>query len=638
VTILRDYQRQAVDAFWQALTPDVNRVAIEMATGLGKTLVIGAVADEWLDQGPRGESIPPPWGKRVLVLAERDELIRQAVEKIKVITRDRWTIGVVKAGQDETDADIVVASVATLRQPGRKERVQDVGLIIIDECHHSTAQTYVDILEHFGALPCEECRDANEQVSQDEGRPLSGNYCPNTGCATMGPPIPVLGVTATLARSDGAGLGQIFQDMPFSRDLLWGIRKGFLTDLVPYTIKIPEVDASASDAVLDTVLSEGIAPEAVVDAWFQEARYAGGDPGICDGCEERTGSNRSAGCEGCTEHTFETMIGAPSTVLFAPLVRSAEAFAEAFNAAGVKAEVVAGAYGDAHNEAVEARFRAGTTTVVCNAMKWTEGLDIPRISCVIIARPTQRVPLLIQMAGRGLRPWLDAQAPPREEQRCILMCVQGTGTDLATVADLSDKIAEVQDGKSLLEMEDEWDIGKGIEDAPELYAGPVRVEQWDTLVRNSSKAWNYTEDGTPFLPTAKNRQGYVFVVERPDGWTVWAREATGYLRPALVSRVATAPDLELAMAIAEDECLERGGDLGALLADKSRAWRKAVPSEDMQTHAARLGLVRELTKIMAQAAGGKAGRLSDLISKREATIVLDRVVTKIKTKDVVPPA
>ena len=607
MSILRDYQHQAGAAFWDALSTEVNRVAIEMATGLGKTITFAGVIDEWLERihaELRGGKYSAR--TRALVLVERDELARQAVEKIRVVTRGRWSIGVVKAQQNETLADIVVASVPTLRQRGRKEQITDVGLIVVDECHHAVAKSYMDVLEYYGAM-----------------HPVADAL----GVASA---VPVLGVTATLSRADGQGLGRVWQDLAFSRSLPWAIRKGHLIDLIPYTIKIPDVDAGATDAELDAVLAEGIAPEAVVWAWAEKAR------GMCQECKEAT--DQVSGDAGylalpgyCPDETCNTNTTGPSTVLFAPLVRSAEAFAAAFSVAGVEAEVVAGSYSDAHNEAVEARFRAGVTTVVCNAMKWTEGLDIPRIGCVIVARPTKSVELFVQMVGRGLRPWLDAEAPPREEQRCILLCVQGTAATLATVADLSDKIGEVSDGKSLLEMEDQWDIGAGIEDAPELYRGPVRVEQWDALVQRSSKAWKYTAGGAPYLPTAKRQAGYVFIVERGGQWLVFARSPweSGSHR---TERVAAAPDLELAMAIAEDEAQERGGDIGALLADKGRAWRKGVPSAAAQQEAQRLGLGRELIQIMESRASGKAGKLSDLIDKVTASRVLDPIVARIKAR------
>jgi superfamily II DNA or RNA helicase len=564
VSILRPYQAQAVTAAWASLTPEINRVAIEMATGLGKTITFAEIIDRWLDEGFDSA------GQRALVLVHTDELVRQAVDKIKAVAKSRpWTIGVVKATEDEVDADIVVGSVATLRNPDRRARLVDVGLIIVDECHHAVAKSYVDILTHYGAM---------------DGR------------------VPTFGFTATLARTDGRGLGQVWQDLAFSRSLPWAIRKGWLIDLVPYTVRIPGVDASSSAEALDAQLAESIAPEAVVSAWLEHAEWQG---------------NPEAGIPR----------DYPSTVLFAPLVRSAEAFAEAFNEAGIKAEVVHGDMASAERQAVLERYETGVTTVVCNAMVLTEGWDSPRTMCVIVARPTQSVPLFVQMVGRGLRPWLDAIAPPREDQRCTLLCVAGATQDLATVADLSDHIGESRDGQSFLAMEDEFDLGKDIEDEDNAYRGPVRVEQWDTLVQRSSKAWKYTAGGVPFLPVAKRGEGYVFIVDN----TVWLRRQYG--GKARVSKLATAPDLELSMAIAEDEAQEAGGDIGALLADKTRPWRKAVPSLEALAAARRAGVPEsDIQRILASKASGKAGKLSDLIDTMTATRVLDHNVTKIRER------
>lgn len=572
MSILRDYQRQALDAFWAELSSDVNRVAIEMATGLGKTITFAAAIDEWLSTNPG--VMGGVW--RALVLVHTDELVQQAVAKILAVTRGRWTVGVVKAGQNEVAKDIIVASVQTLASPDRRDQITDVGFIVVDECHHAVAKTYVDILEHYAATAWT--------------------------LKSAAPRVPVLGVSATLARTDGQGLGHVWQAMPFSRSLPWGIRKGYLIDLVPYTITIPGLDAGASDSALDAQLADSIAPSAVVETWIDHAwrRIPG------------------------QQRLFK-----PSTVLFAPLVQSAEAFADAFNAAGVKAEVIHGKLSRPERQAILDRYEAGVTTVICNAMVLTEGWDSPRTMCVIVARPTQSVPLFVQMVGRGLRPWLASGAPAREEQRCVLLCVQGTAGQLATVADLSENIGHVQDGVSLLAMEDQWDLGQDIENDAPVYSGPVRVEAWDAIVQASSKAWAYTAGGTPFLPTAKRGQGYVFCVQVGQGWGVWHRGVVQTGTPALVQRQATAPDLELAMAMAEDIAQDLGGDIGALLADKTRAWRKGVPSTELLGLAQTLGLGKELIGIMEQRAAGKAGKLSDLVSKVEASRILDPVVLKI---------
>jgi superfamily II DNA or RNA helicase len=577
---LRDYQLQALAAedAYRAEHSEQNRLAIVLPTGSGKTLTFAERARRFLDSFEGA-------GNRVLILVHTDELTDQSEQKCRLMCAP-YTVGVVKAGRNEVDADIVVASVQTLSVPGRKEQITDVGYVIVDEVQYGVTPMWTAILEHFHAI------------------------CPSEMHCRWNPALltPMLGVTATLVRSDGKGFGDLIHEAVYTRSTSWAIRKGYLIDLIPYTIKIPDIDVSASDARLDVQLADSIAPEAVVGAWLSRTNTAGADAPV--------------------------YVGYPSTVLFAPLVKSAQAFADAFNEAGVKAEVVHGAMPKAERKAVLERYEAGVTTVVCNAMALTVGWDSPRTMCVIVARPTKSVPLFVQMVGRGLRPWLSAEAPPREEQRCILLAVSDGVTDLACVADLSDHPGEMTDGKTLTQMEDEWDLGRDIEPDAEQYRGPVVVERWDAAVQASSKAWKYTAGGVPFLPTAKRGEGYVFVVERGGEWLVWHRGGEGLRQTGrLVSRrLATVPDLELAMTLAEDEAHERGGDIGRLLADKNRPWRKQVPSAEMIEFAHRLRLHADVVRIMQSRAGGKAGKLSDLIDKVVASRTLDPIAVKIRER------
>lgn len=557
---LRPYQLQALEAEdeHRAEHPDENRLLISLATGMGKTILFAERIRRFLETFDGAT-------QRALVLVHTDELVTQAVEKVRLIlggSEFPWSVGVVKSDRNEVDADVIVASVQTLSRQGRKEQIQDVGYIVVDEAHHATASTYVSTLEHFGGM--------------------AG--------------VPVLGVTATPERSDGAGLGSVWHNLVFSRSTTWAMRHGYLVDLLPYTVRIPGIDATAPDARLDACLADSIAPEAIVNAWVEK-------------------------------------VGTASTVLFAPGVISAQEFASAFKASGVTAVAISGATPDAERRAILHAYNRGQITVLCNAMVLTEGWDSPRTKCVIVARPTKSVPLFVQMAGRGLRPWRDSEAPPRNEQLCVLLSVADAVNSLAGAADLSDRLSDATDGKSLLAMEDEWDIGAGIEDKPDQYVGPVRVEQWDSIVQQSTKAWKYTDNGVPFLPTDRRGKGYVFVMPVNDHWKVWAREpATGITMRT--TSCGTAPDLELAMALAEDEAQERGGDVGALLADKTRAWRKAFPSAEMTMMARRAGVPeREIGRILTQRAAGKAGKLSDLIDKVQASKVLDPVAQRIKDRE-----
>jgi superfamily II DNA or RNA helicase len=565
------YQEQALQAEAQhrAEHPEETRLAIVMATGLGKGQIIAfravrAVEEAFFHTGTCGKQ------GRVLILTHTEELVADLAARCKLIAGQSdfpITVGIVKAEMDEVDADIVIGSVATLANPARRQKIHDVGLLIVDECHHAVADSYQAIMRHFGCFDWEYAEHLNG------------------GCSS--PPVPALGFTATLERGDGQGLGQIWQDVCFTRDISWGVRHGYLVQPIGHRLEITDVNFVDAAAQQDIQLMEVLAPEKIVEKWLELAK------------------------------------GRP-TVAFMPLVRSARMLSLCFYDAGVKTGVIHGAMPDWERRETLADYEAGRIQVICNAMVLTEGWDSPRTKCVIVGRPTKKRTLGIQMAGRGLR---RIPGIPVEEQNCILIYVQDATSDLFSHADLSDRPLDRKAEGALTAMEDQWDIGKELDEQEQarLWTGRVDVREFDPLVARSSKVWRATKHGTPFLPIGKEGQ-YVFLV----GTSVFVREPVSRTRYRVASLHRDLPDLELALSVAEDEAQERGGDLGRLLADRGRAWRKAVPSEEMKAHAIRLGLEADLARILADRAGGKAGKLSDLIGIVEATRALEPMVAKIK--------
>lgn len=585
---LFDYQTEALAAEHEhrASVPEENRLAIVMATGLGKTTIMGQRAINHVETHPRS---------RVLILVHTDELTWQAEARMREMAADRgWTVGVVKANRDEVSADIIVASVQTLASPSRRRRIADVGLVIVDECHHATAQSYLDILGYF--------RCFGLRATLVDGKPVMEEQQPFTFRAgSLSDPIvrptPVLGLTATLERGDGQGLGSVWQDVAFTRGISWAVRHGWLVQPVGYRLEIPGADFSTeSEARLDQQMIDSLAPEAIVKKWLELA------------------ADRQ-------------------TVAFMPLVASATALAAAFLANGVQAAVIHGKMPDARRKAVVAEWNAGRIQVLCNAMVLTEGFDPqPDLEylaggnqflghmAVIIGRPTKNRRLFIQMVGRGLRP---DRTRPTEDQDCLLLVVADSITDTRTVADLSDKPLDSKTQGALTVMEDQWDIGAGLlEDPAHVWLGKVDATQFDPLAARSSKVWMRTKRGVPFISLGDRR--YVFVVGTSSYFHDVAngRAKVAHMAPAHL-------DVESALIAAEGRAEDLGGDLGRLVADKSRPWRNQRPSQEMQDRARQLGLGPELDKIMAARAGGKAGKVSDLITKVLASRALDKFAERI---------
>lgn len=283
-------------------------------------------------------------GGRALIVAHRDELIQQAVDKVRQIAPG-LDVGVVKGQRDERDAQVVVASIQSLSQPKRLEKMGAAGFstVIVDEAHHATATTYRTALEGLGCF-------------RGDG-PLT------------------VGFTATAGRADKVGLGHVFEDIVFQRGILQMIAEGYLVDVkaleVTSDVDLGRVRVNGGDFSEAGLGAELERSQAIPAAALAYKRYAA----------DRLG------------------------VAFTPTVDTAGLLAEELCGQGIPAEVVHGEMHITDRRAVLKRLHTGKTRVVCNCAVLTEGWDEPAVSCALMARPTKSVSLFTQMAGRPLRPF-----------------------------------------------------------------------------------------------------------------------------------------------------------------------------------------------------------------------------------------
>lgn len=182
---LRPYQHAALEAITRGFQTHQRQLAVK-PTGAGKTIVFASLADYYQ---PR----------RTLVLAHREELIDQAVDKIRRTTGLEAEVEMAESYASR-QAPVVVASVQTLMREARRSRWprDHFGLIVVDEAHHTLADSYLSTLRHF---------DQNAFV---------------------------LGVTATPDRSDKRTLGAYYENIAFEISLLDLIKQRWLS---PITVK-----------------------------------------------------------------------------------------------------------------------------------------------------------------------------------------------------------------------------------------------------------------------------------------------------------------------------------------------------------------------------------------------------------------
>ena len=120
------------------LQKDEKRALLISATGTGKTY---ASAFAMRELG----------FKRVLFIVHRASLAVQAKKSYQRVFGNSVSMGLVGAGYYEYDKDYVFATVETLNKDAHLQqyKVDDFDCIILDEAHHSPANTYQKIMNYF---------------------------------------------------------------------------------------------------------------------------------------------------------------------------------------------------------------------------------------------------------------------------------------------------------------------------------------------------------------------------------------------------------------------------------------------------------------------------------------------------------
>lgn len=466
---------------------------------------------------------------RALVLAHRTELIEQAARTLKSISPD-LRVGIVKASRNETLADVIVGSVQTLATERRRRQLLDVGLVVVDEAHHATAATYRRVLEDLGCF-----------AGSGEG-----------GAAVA------LGVTATMSRGDGGALGAIWQDVVYRESIADMIAAGWLVRPRGIRVKVDDLDLSQvkrvrgdySESQLGEAIEASMAPEAIAKALRE---HAGDRP----------------------------------TLLFAPLVRTAEIIRDALRDAGFTAEVVSALTSPDERRRIVEDFRARRVQVLCNAMVFTEGTDLPLASCVVVARPTTHAGLYVQMVGRVLR-------PDQGKDDALVLDVVGASQKHALAAHVELFGEEPKPDRERDDLEeddlDEGELtlaeGLGLRLDEESWAnGPLKSVEVD-LFHGSASAWLRTRAGVWFIPAGER---YIAIIPgdpgQMGGYDVVEMHRYSIGRSAWVQRGVS----ELAYAMAWAEAAVTPSERSTAL--RERSWRARRPSVKQRDLAARYGVM-----------------------------------------------
>lgn len=329
-----DHQLDALGALWTAREAGADRALLHMATGLGKTSVGVFDVIKFYEEFREEHDREP----RVLFTCHQNEIIEQAAERFEAFIPD-LSQGFYAGSKKERDADITFATLQSIHRSLDTFDPEEFDYIIYDEAHHSKAETFEEVVNHFK-------------------------------------PSFQLALTATPDRLDEENIRELFGHEVYSK----GLAEALAEDLLAK----PDYHIVFDDAVKEAMES-GFEAETLKELNQLFANKPRNEV-IAQNIKEEM-------------ERIGLGFGDVKTIVFCQDIDHAEEMAKLLNGEAYHSGVM----GKKARRKILKHFRDGENQVICTRDMFNEGVDIPDARLLVFLRSTSSQTIFEQQLGRGLR-------------------------------------------------------------------------------------------------------------------------------------------------------------------------------------------------------------------------------------------
>lgn len=508
----REYQDEGIDAVMTHFNHGIFSVIAHLATGLGKslmeqelvkrhfpiqkyrTLLIGGISRQLNFQAERGFRNQYP----------------ECQTKVQVGKFLRPGIGLVMGDLNQVDARIIIGSAQTLVEKGETNiedpENQPITLNDVIMTPEGGIQLRPGSLRRFLVSPRFDeilLYGPIDLWEHDEA-----HHAPADGTLTLItrlnevykvlglPPLKNAGFTATPVRADERALSNVYQKIAYSRSYRWAQENGFLVPLPPENVY--------------RVLIEG-----VDERWAQRGKHTAKDVHNWAKMIVKAYKDKAPGR---TAIAFTGQMGELGGV------EASKQLAQEFNKSGIPAVHVDGEcwideYGGKHSTSERhmmfEKIMKGKIKVICNFGVMVEGIDLPIVDCILLARKVNEV-LFTQIIGRMLRLFRGVPnlgIPPKQDallidftgQELVVLTVGtllGTKVDPKTLKPIPDEQIEEEE---ILGGSDVRDLRK-----KGTVMGENNIYNIGKIIQKSPGAW-YSDPQTATMSLAVSHADMLFI-------------------------------------------------------------------------------------------------------------------------------
>ncbi len=329
----RLYQLDARNAALNGLRAPKKRALVVMATGLGKTITSALITQEF---APR----------RVLFLVHNNFILQHAVEEYRLVFEENIKMAVYNglSKNGAASADIVFATWQTMGSRLDSWAKEHFDLVVVDEAHHSEAETYCPVVEYFSG--------------------------------------PRLAITAEPERKDKADIRRLFGKEVYNVALEEAIAKGWLPKVEYHVCADTSLDDDSLQALMREIQSD-------------KKRFT-----MAEVNRRIFIRRRDEEIARIISSYNEKAVVFCSSIEHAEKMSKAMMFSDTFHSG--KGNSAKDTW--RKNLAVLRKLDKGLLRRVCAVNAFNEGVNVPSVGLVAFCRATDSATIFRQQLGRGLRP------------------------------------------------------------------------------------------------------------------------------------------------------------------------------------------------------------------------------------------
>ncbi len=330
----RPYQTDCIAALAEARKNGIKKGLVVMASGLGKTVTAVLDLQQFLQEYPSAH---------ILCLCHQENILLQSKSKFQKFFGEEYSYGMFTGNYKTAHpVNFLFATFQTMRDHREEFSPDTFDYIVVDEAHHTAAETYQPTADYFE-------------------------------------PLFMLGLTATKDRMDGQDILDTYEQIIYQMDIYDGWAEGWLAR-VDYRIMLDDLNQEEFEKYVGPYATD----EKVSLAQLNKTIFAPQhDEGIVASIREQTAD-----------------LDNPSIFIFCSSIGHANAMAHGF---GGEAAVIHSGQSIGLNEAILSSFRSSDIRIIISVNMLNEGIDVPEADVVVFLRATESSTIFFQQLGRGLR-------------------------------------------------------------------------------------------------------------------------------------------------------------------------------------------------------------------------------------------